>query len=128
MPGPYIVEQEDAVNMIRHCHKGIERRIREMRGDLEPTRFDRVPDVVQMHLVLFDHTEQTFSISGTGRNEVSSGSRIVVPSKPHALVRRVHTSWFATGSILLFSLRAKIKKRDFEDLLHRDLRLPDERA
>ena len=67
MPDPYIVKNQDAVEMVRHDHERIKRHPREMLRNLVPARGDH----------LGNGTEHWSSIAGAHRDEVCARPRVV---------------------------------------------------
>jgi hypothetical protein len=64
MPDPYIIQNPDAVEVVRHDHEGIKRHLREMLRNLVPAGGDHFGN----------STEHWSSIASTDRDEVCARS------------------------------------------------------
>ena len=71
MPGPYgFGEQQNAMDMVRHDNKGVQRNVREVIRNSTPTRTYGLRHLVGYHLAIYDLAEEIFPASGTDGHKI----------------------------------------------------------
>lgn len=78
MPGPdRFVEQENAVEVVRHNNEGIQDDIRKVSWYCVPARDHDVPCLAPYHRALYDLAEETLVVSGADGYEIRSRPGVV---------------------------------------------------
>jgi len=78
MPGPYgFGEQQNAMDMVRHDNKGVQRNVREVIRNGIPTSPYGLCDLVEYHLVIYDLAEQIFPAPGADGYEIRARLGII---------------------------------------------------
>src|SRR3972149_945057 len=75
---PYVVDDDDAVNMIWHDYERVGGHPREMDRNLAPTRIDGLAIPVHPHNAVDDLAEHGLPVLGDHGDVIGAGQRVVV--------------------------------------------------